>query len=209
MQKKLRLLYRGSEHGFTPATFWQHCDGIANTVTVIKVSRALLSDLSLHHLIRSSAPVSHSLFILLLLLACVQVKESGNVFAAWTPFTWDKSASYIADPSCRTCIVSLVNAHNRPFRLRLRSDKKEYAVYAEEDDGPGFGAGCDVGLFLHEGSYCYPASFELDQEAEQKAGLQPLPFAYDKTLLSGVDDGKDRDCSYFSLAEVECYTLVD
>ncbi len=37
-QENLRLLYRGSEHGFTPAAFWQHCDGKANTLTVVKVS---------------------------------------------------------------------------------------------------------------------------------------------------------------------------
>ncbi len=34
----MRLLYRGSKDGFTPAAFWQRCKGKANTLTVVKVS---------------------------------------------------------------------------------------------------------------------------------------------------------------------------
>ncbi len=65
-----------------------------------------------------------------------------------------------------------------------------------------------MGLFAQTGgSYCYPDSFEFDMEAESKADLPPLPFAYDKTLLSGVDDGQEETSSDFSLAELECYTL--
>ncbi len=64
---------------------------------------------------------------------------------------------------------------------------------AESDDG--------------DESYCDPKSFELDAEAEREVELPPLPFAYDKTLLSGVDDGFNEEWSRFSLAELECYTL--
>ena len=37
MQDKLHLLFRSSEHGMTPAVFWQRCAGKANTLTVVKV----------------------------------------------------------------------------------------------------------------------------------------------------------------------------
>ena len=38
LQSKWSLLYRGSEHGFSTAAFWQHCEGKANTLTVVKVN---------------------------------------------------------------------------------------------------------------------------------------------------------------------------
>ncbi len=52
-----------------------------------------------------------------------------------------------------------------------------------------------------------PYSFVLDEGAERKAGLPPLAFAYDKALLTGVQDSEGRSRSVFSLAELECYTL--
>ncbi len=138
-----------------------------------------------------------------------QVKRSGNVFAAFTPVPWPAgSPGYIADPSRRTCIVSLVNKHNRPFRLKLTASQEKYAISRNGSSGPRFGDGYDVGLLSHRGrNYCAPKSFELDAEAERKAGLPPLPFEYDEALLPGADDGKGVWSSDFSLAELECYTL--
>jgi hypothetical protein len=46
MQAKLRLLYRGSEHGLTAKALWERCDGKANTLTVVMVSRCSLCMLS-------------------------------------------------------------------------------------------------------------------------------------------------------------------
>jgi len=44
-----------------------------------------------------------------------------------------------------------------------------------------------------------PSSFELDTAAESAAGLPPLPFSYNNTLLAGS--------SSFQLDECEMYTL--
>ncbi len=54
-QSKLRLLYRGSKDGFTPAAFWQRCEGKSNTLKVVKVSRCLLAQLSSRRHRRASA----------------------------------------------------------------------------------------------------------------------------------------------------------
>ncbi len=130
------------------------------------------------------------------------------MFAVFFPVAWPtRSANWIADPSGRTCIVSLVNAHDRPFRLKLKAGKEMYAIYRYQSGGPCFGYGFDVGLLLEGCSCCFPSSFQLDTEAESKADLPPLPFAYDKTLLLGVVDGKWKAYSYFFLTEMECYTL--
>ncbi len=140
----------------------------------------------------------------------MQVKESGNVFAAFTPIVWQAgSPGHIADLLRRTRIVSLVNAHSCPCRLKLKAGEEKYAICRYGSSGPGFGAGFDVALLTQTGgNYCCPESFKLDAEAESEADLPPLPFAYDTTLLSGVDDGKGQKWNYFSLAELECYTLV-
>ncbi len=137
------------------------------------------------------------------------MKESGNVFAAFTPLAWPTgSPGAIADPSCRTCIVSLVNKHDRPCRLQLKSGQEKYAVSRFESHGPCFGRGHDVAIWVDEdGSFGGPDIFELDTVAESEAGLPLLPFAYGKTLLSGVDDGKELAYSCFCIAELECYTL--
>ncbi len=129
-----------------------------------------------------------------------QVKQSGNVFAVFTPVAWPAdSPGFIADPSRRTCIVSLGNKLGRPFRLKLKAGEERYAVSRFGSDGPVFGGGFDIALMSQGQSSCSPFSFELDAEAESKAGLPPLPFVYDKTLLSGVPS--------FTPAEIECYTL--
>ncbi len=135
------------------------------------------------------------------------MKESGNVFAAFTPVAWPTSLGAVADPSGRTCIVSLINAHDRPFRLKQQKGSLEYAISRDENDGPCFGGGYDVAIWTEDGTYCFSRSFVLDVEAESEAGLPPLLFAYDKTLLSGVGDGEGEARSCFSLAELECFTL--
>ncbi len=116
-QGKLRLLYRGSKHGFTADAFWQRCDGKANTLTIVKVSRSLRSAQAAASTL---GPCAHSPRCSP--SACAQVKQSSNVFAAFTPVAWTAdSPGSITDPSRRTCIVSLINAHGRPCRLQLKA----------------------------------------------------------------------------------------
>ncbi len=131
------------------------------------------------------------------------------MFAAFTPVAWPTGSSrgYIADPSGRTCIVSLVNAYGRSCRLNLKQGYNAFAAY-KNGYGPAFGSnGYDLRLMQGQ-SYSYPTSFELDAEAESNAGLPLLPFAYDKTLLSGVNvNSCHQQHSNFTPAEIECYTL--
>ncbi len=105
------------------------------------------------------------------------------MFAVFTPVAWPAgSPGAIADPSGRTCIVSLVNKHGRPCRLKLKNGEEKHAVSRFAGTGPAFGRGSDVGLMRLE-NHCFPSSFELDAEAENQAGLPPLPFAYDNAAV--------------------------
>ncbi len=62
------------------------------------------------------------------------------MFAAFTPVAWPAGPSgYIADPSGRTCIVSLINVHDRSFRLNLHEKEREHATHKGQADGPMFG----------------------------------------------------------------------
>ncbi len=138
------------------------------------------------------------------------MKESGNIFAVFTPVTWPVSSPvHVADPSRRTCIVSLVNAHGRPCRLQLKAGEEKHACYKSENCGPCFGqGGLDLALMAQSQSYCYsPSTFELDEKAESDAGLPPLDVKLNKMLLSGVNDTRKQKPLRFSLAELECYTL--
>ncbi len=90
---------------------------------------------------------------------CAQAKQSGNVFAAFTPVVWKPDGRFMTDPSNRTCIVSLVHEHGRPCRLCLRDSKDDSeeeeetvaSTYCDADYGPCFG-NCDVDLMVFEES---------------------------------------------------------
>ncbi len=105
--------------------------------------------------------------------------------------------------------LSLVNAHDRPFRLRLKAGEEKFAAYTSKKCGPSFGCGGDVGVWALAGgeSFYDPKSFELGQEAKEQAGLFQLEFVYDKSLLSAMDDGEGNTMSQFVIEEMECYTL--
>jgi hypothetical protein len=145
----------------------------------------------------------------------VQVAGNGFVFGAFTPLSWpaDNSlCSHVADPSGRTFLFSLVNAHGRAVKLRLKEAQRDKALTAYgSGNGPCFG-NSDLCLMYGkaatdpQGSYGRPDSFELDHETEAAAGLPPIDLAYDKSLLAG-DDGKGQANVCFAAAEIEVYQL--
>lgn len=121
----------------------------------------------------------------------------------------------MADPTGRTFLFSIVNAHDRVVKLRLKADHRDKALnFSGSGFGPGFGDGADLLLMWDEvadepgGCYTQPESFELDEDSERAAGLPPVPFSYDETLLAGVGDECDgRSRAYFAAAEIEVYQL--
>ena len=148
---------------------------------------------------------------------CAQVAGSGFVCGAYTPVSWPADAAtrdeHVADPSGRTFLFSLVNAHGRAAKLRLKAGQHRYAINLNGAAwGPGFGSGTDLRLMLgkaanQSGGCCtYPLSFELDGGSERAAGLPPIHFAYGTTLLAG-DNGKRRSWANFAAAEIEVYQL--
>ena len=139
---------------------------------------------------------------------------NGFVCGALTPVCWpdDASSKNVSDPSGRTFLFSLVNAHGRPVKLRLMDNHRSEAFLLNEGGGLDFGGGADLCLMQQgrpanskEGCYVCPDSFELDHAAESAAGLPPIPFDYDKTLLAG--DGQEEEYVEFAAAEVEMYQL--
>lgn len=142
---------------------------------------------------------------------------NGFICGTYTPVSWPADAAarngHLSDPSSRTFLFSLVNAHGRAVKLRLKDDHRDQALkLCGSSSGPCFGKKDDLCLMrrkaAHEPQGCNtkPASFELDLEAETTAGLPPIPFAYDKTLLAG-DDGKGKGHVCFAAAEIEVYQL--
>ena len=146
---------------------------------------------------------------------CLQVAGNGFVCGALTPVCWpdDASSKNVSDPSGRTFLFSLINTHGRPVKLRLKDGDCTFALCLHGGWGPGFGGGADLCLMQqgrpansNNGCCVYPESFELDHAAESAAGLPPIPFAYDKTLLAG-GDGQEEEYVEFAAAEVEMYQL--
>ena len=135
------------------------------------------------------------------------------VCGAYTPVSWpadNSHYSHVADPSGRTFLFSLVNAHGRAVKLRLADGQHHSALNLTGAAwGPGFGA--DLRLMREKaanesnGCYASPYSFELDEDSERAAGLPPIPFAYDKALLAG--DGSGCFGTFFAAAEIEVYEL--
>jgi hypothetical protein len=146
-----------------------------------------------------------------------QVAGNNFISDAYTPVSWPTNAAThkacVADPSGRTFLFSLVNAHGRAVKLRLKDGQHNNAIKLNGATwGPGFGGGADKRLMRYraanenDGCLAAPASFELDQESERAAGLPPIPFVYDNTLLAG-DRGGFMFGGCFAAAEIEVYQL--
>ncbi len=137
------------------------------------------------------------------------------MFAAYTPIVtggWQngKRVRPEFDPVDidETCIVSLVNAHGRPCTLRVKFDRDQ-SVFDQLAKGPcegGFGKDLklDVAADSWEKYSCQPDAFEIDHEAERQAGLPPLPYVYDDTLLLGQRLVEGKSCS--DDIEIDVYT---
>jgi hypothetical protein len=136
----------------------------------------------------------------------------------------------VADPSGRTFLFSLTNAHGRAVKLRLKNSERSRALnIARGPFGPGFGGGADLRLMCGKaaarsrGCYSDPTqpAFEIDNDSDVGLGgdgdgaagvsagsglPQPVDFAYDESLLAG-DDGKGAAFCFFAAAEIECWQL--
>lgn len=147
-------------------------------------------------------------------LTLVKVSGSGFLLGAFSPLTrparLPSDPAMLSDPSGRTCLLSLINAHARPCKLRLRAGA---AALWHRECGLTFGAGNDLSLGLcalpntPKGCSATPsASFELDADCESRAGLAPFAFPYDHTLLAGPDAARGT-FAYFAAAEIETWQL--
>ena len=214
------MLYRATRDGFKANDFWQRCAGKGPTLTIVKVCSHKCRNV---HCVPAVIALQllrlpHRDFRTILPLSlCAQAARNGFISGAFTPVSWPADAAtrigYLPDPSGRTFLFSLVNAHGRAVKLRLKADQRAKALYlGGVGSGPGFGFGADLHLIWpsaanHSGGcLAVPSSFELDHETEAAAGLAPIAFAYDKTLLAG-NRGEGYDSALFAAAEIEVYQL--
>jgi hypothetical protein len=178
------------------------CSDVARAAAVIALQLVRLT----HRALRTLLPLS----------LCAQAADNEFVCGAYTPISWPADAAKrnasVADPSGRTFLFSLENAHGRAVRLRLKRGDQRYAINLNgAASGPGFGYYADLRLMAGGladkqcGCCTHPSSFELDGESERATGLPPILFAYDKALLAG--DGKGTRWVYFAAAEIEVYQL--
>jgi hypothetical protein len=147
------------------------------------------------------------------LLCVLQVADNGYVCGAYVHIGFptmngalgypNNERIYFPDPSQRTFLFSLRNAHGRAFRLRLSSDAG--AVAGVSTCGALLGLGHDLAVAFRkpadqdDGCWAVPHSYQLDTEKEVQDGQPPLSFAYDDKTLGGAPS--------FAAAEVECFAL--
>ena len=151
-------------------------------------------------------------------MLCLQVAGNKFIFGAFTPLSWPADAAskgdWLACLCGHTFLFSLVNAHGRPVKLRLKAGERGKALSMKGSGyGPGFSGGADVRLMWGQlaanqpqGCLVKPHSFEVDPEAEREMAAQPLPAGYDRTLLAG-DDGAGGPGVHFAAAEIEVYQV--
>ena len=213
-------MYRATRDGFTAADFWRCCAGKGPTLTLIKVGspQTVLCHCDCAAVVFFCAVDSSIDSARRCASVGVQVAGNGFVCGAYTPLSWPADAAthrgHVADPSGRTFLFSLVNAHGRPGKLRLKDSHREKALnFRGSGYGPGFGSGADLRLMWNansashvQGCSAQQNSFKLDQEADADAGLPPIRFASDKTLLAG-DDGRGQVFCDFAAVEIEVYQL--
>jgi len=127
-QSRARLLYRGTRDGFGAAKMLQRIAGKANTLILVKVSWIAGLSCRRHQLglggelVKLSAVVLIFCRALCFAMRCLLPQVSGNGYlrGGYTPVAWpaERSRSYKADRTRRTCLFSLVNAHGRPAPSR-------------------------------------------------------------------------------------------
>ena len=128
--QKWRLKYRASRDGFSAESFQAKCDGVPNTLTVIKSSSG--------NIFGGFAKKMWDLWS-----SCG--KSCGYEACEEYGLCEDKSALVFRDPDAY--IFSLVNKEKVPFKALCSSDG-ENALYCSPSSGPSFGfnpvCGCDI-----------------------------------------------------------------
>lgn len=139
------------------ADFHSRCDGVANTLTVIKAA------------------------------------NTGHIFGGFTQQPWSSEDKYFTDP--KAYIFSLVNRHERPFKVMCSKDG-EFAIYGGVEYGPSFGRG-DISIVSD--SNC-----DVNSQSDFGYTYEHLEYTWEtvkaRTILAGSE--------YFQAEEIEVYTLV-
>jgi len=235
---RARLLYRASEHGYSAAAFWTRCEGKWNTLLLVHVKPSDAPGCTaaerLGHVFGAYTPVAwptHSvgsvgdpsgrtcIFSLRNDMGSKHGSSSGTRHAhahggVEGSDSMDTDADAGTDPG----------PGSRPFRLVPKRGMEGGGVFRRTGSGPafGFGGGLLMDLKLNvgnrdsdqpDGCACAAVHFQLDEAADERAGLPPLEadekLRYTKSSLAGACGGRgDHRHVLFGAQEVECFLLA-
>jgi len=83
-------------------------------------------------------------------LTILKAKQSSYIFGGFTAVSWDSSSDYKSDPNA--FIFSLTNKENKPVKMKVDTERHEYAIRCYSECGPIFG-GHDIRIY-NNGKSC-------------------------------------------------------
>jgi hypothetical protein len=136
------------------------------------------------------------------------VAGNGNVLGGYLVPSWKANDCWVSDPTVRTFLFSLVNAHSRPVKFKQSSA----ACAAACSTGTLFLCGVGLSLMTSQASNEQFANgengtapnLELDDEYERKYGLAKPNFSLGPGFMSaGGIPGRGR----FACEEIEVFAM--
>ena len=116
--------------------------------------------------------------------------EKGNIFGGYASISWTSNNSYYSAPE--SFLFTLSNIYNtEPTKFPSKNDQKEVKHYSYE--GPGFGDGTDLGVYV---------------DILNKGGWSYFPNTYQDVLGKGYSIfSGDSNNSYFKIKEIEVFKI--
>ena len=127
-------------------------------------------------------------------LTILKAKESQFIFGGFTAVQWDSSSVWKSDPNA--FIFSLTNKDSKPLKLKVDSNRHEYAIGCYAGNGPIFGGGGGHDICIFNNANTTMDSFsDLGDSYSHPQFIQGTNEA--KTFLAGTNN--------FQLDEIEVY----
>jgi hypothetical protein len=125
-------------------------------------------------------------------LTILKAKESQFIFGGFTAVQWDSSSVWKSDPNA--FIFSLTNKDSKPLKLKVDSNRHEYAIGCDSRCGPKFSGGFDIHI-ANNANTTMDSYSDLGDSYSHPQFIQGTNEA--KTFLAGTNN--------FQLDEIEVY----
>jgi hypothetical protein len=77
-------------------------------------------------------------------LTIVKAKGSEFIFGGFTSINWDSLGRWRHKSDPNAFLFSLTNGDNRPLKIKIDPNQRQYAIYCDSEYGPLFGGGHDI-----------------------------------------------------------------